>query len=138
VSRLLNDLNKSPASSPSRDCNVTNVLLRRLDEALSVPLVKPHRNHPSSPKADVFSQSPKVSYSVESSGIWCKNSLPPSPRDAPVLLSKGAVASQPEPTASASSSLFSSTTIAENDFNAGLATLDADIQRLQDSLRIIA
>ena len=147
VSRLLEDLKK--ASKPAgNEINITSEVLKKVDQFLSSPTRKEvTAGLPNNMKF----KSPAVTYPDLANHERYFTPIKEQPKtdtdvntvaDTVDLLSaKSVVGSTITPslpaTSSVSSSMWSITSHDERDFNAGLASLDADIQKLQDSLRCL-
>nr|CAB3261537.1 uncharacterized protein LOC100177078 [Phallusia mammillata] len=134
VSRLLEDL-KRPSlvpMVPNSDGNLSTIMLKRLDDILSVPITKP------SPRRYVPPSPSDLAFSLPRTPIPFDAQTSDRQFFSPVSSVNTSIAVSPNVTTTptASSSMVSVNTYAENEFNAGLAALDADIKRLQDSLRI--
>ena len=152
VSRLLEDLKN--ASKPNENTNIKSAVLKKLDHILSSPSNPDCKSGFVKKTAyDSSSKSPAVLISAPRTPPVTQNYFPPfnscrsSPNSPPTVLKndvtsscsiKSIVGSTITPslptTDSVSSSMWSVTSHDERDFNAGLASLDADIRRLQSSL----
>ena len=148
VSRLLEDLKK--ASKPlDQSLNIKSEVLKKVDQFLSPPFRKPIATP--SRRVDSGHSFPKMMGDIPETlaGQNCSFHVLPSNQPQPIqklevgdsygsTSTKSTLGSSVSPslpnTDSVSCSMWSITSRDERDFNAGLASLDADIQRLQSNL----
>ncbi|XP_076809974.1 uncharacterized protein LOC143452771 [Clavelina lepadiformis] len=130
VSRLLQDLNKVP--KPTSDVNLTSLVLKKFDSVLSSPPI--HKPNPQRNLYTAITESPGLATVHLAPEIIPETKFPSEVISGSDLTVAGSSCSPSMPT-SVSSSMFSVTSRDERDFSAGLACLDADIRKLQDSLK---